>query len=119
VAVRRKRTVKLSKQAQAEAIIALSKTVQTEAELDQKEPKFQIRAVPRKRPEPQKSTKSWKRTVGWEWLWFACSLLGSWLLANVFEFFVPAETIRIAIGIFILIYAARLTVWSIKEIGKE
>ena len=116
--MRRKRIIELSRRARAEAITGLSTQVQAEAEWDQKESEFQESTVLRKVPETQRETKTWKATLGWEWMWFACSLLGSWLLANIMEIIVPAETIRLAIGIFVLVYAGRLTVWAIKEMGK-
>jgi hypothetical protein len=70
-------------------------------------------------PESNNTPRGWKLTLGWEWAWFVGSLLGSWLLANILEFVVPAETMQLAIGIFVVVYATRLTVWSIKELGKE
>ena len=72
----RKRIIELSKRARAETITELSK--QAKAERDKKE------------PESQEARKNWKRTLAVEWLWFVLTLLVSWLLSNILEYYVPA-----------------------------
>jgi hypothetical protein len=71
------------------------------------------------KPVYQKGSKIWKRTLAVEWFWFACTLLGSWLLSNILEFYVPAGVGLLTIILFILVYLTRLTVWAIKQMGKE
>lgn len=93
-------------------IIELSKRARAEAERDKTEPDSQ------KGPVPQKSTKRWKNTLAVEWLWFLCTLLVSWLLSNILEFYVPAGAEVLTIILFGLVYVTRLTVWAIKEAGK-
>jgi len=102
-----KRIIELSKRARAETITELSKQARGEAEREKKE------------PESQKDSKNWKRTLAVEWLWFVLTLLVSWIVSNILEYYVPAGAEVIAIILFGLVYVARLTFWAVKEVGKE
>lgn len=78
-----------------------------------------VTRLPNTEPESQGDTRKWKRTLAIEWLWFVLSLLLSWLVANLLEYYVPIGAEVIAIVLFGLVYVTRLTIWAIKEAGRE
>jgi hypothetical protein len=74
---------------------------------------------PNTEPVSQEYPKKWKKTLAVEWLWFVLTLLLSWLVANILEYYIPIGAEVIAIILFALVYLTRLTIWAVKEAGKE
>jgi hypothetical protein len=94
-------------------IIELSRRARAEAERENKELESQ------KRTASQKVAKKWKKTLAIEWLWLTCTLLVSFILSNIFEYYLPAGVGMLTIILVGLVYLTRLTFWAIKEAGKD
>ena len=94
-------------------IIELSRRARAEAERENTKPESQ------KGTASQKSTKKWKKTLAVEWLWLLLTLLVSWLVSNILEFYFPVGIGLLTIIIFGLVYVVRLTSWAITQAGKE
>jgi hypothetical protein len=94
-------------------IIELSRRARAEAERENKKPESQ------KGTAPQIDKKNWKKTLAVEWLWFLLTLLVSWLVSNILEFYIPVGIGLLTMIIFGLVYVVRLTSWAITQAGKE
>ena len=82
-------------------------------------PSSLVTKFPNTEPVSQEGPKKWKRTLAVEWLWLVLTLLVSWLVSNILEYYVPAGAEVLTIILFGLVYITRLTLWAIKEAGKE
>ena len=82
-------------------------------------PRSIVTKLPNRELVSQESHAKWKNTLAVEWLWFVLTLLISWLVANILEFYVSGEAEVLTILLFVLVYLTRLTIWAIKEAGKE
>jgi hypothetical protein len=94
-------------------IIELSKRARADAERNNKKTESQKSSV------PQKSTKKWQNVLAVEWLWFMLTLLVSWIVSNILEYYIYVGAEVIAIILFVFVYVARLTSWAVKQVGKE
>ena len=82
-------------------------------------PRSIVTRLPNREPVSQERPEKWKKTLAVEWLWFVLTLLISWLVANILEFYVSGEAEVLTILLFALVYLTRLTFWAIKEAGKK
>lgn len=74
----------------------------------------------------QNGKKDWKKTLALERVWFACFVIGSWGLSNALALWVLPEglvkqggILPFGIHLFFIMYATRLTVLSVRQMGEE